>query len=340
MAIISQVKCPRCNSHQLYKFGKDLSGNQKYQCKLCKRQFTRHSGNYSAKNYPRCHRCGKATYLHHDYKYYSQYKCCDKKCNHIMKILKPTAIDQASCSTIREACSLKRMRFPLHVILTAMNMHFMCNVSLRNIRDFLRLSCNVRVSHVSISNWLRKFAPLFQAVSEKYMKCIDLRSDEWHADETVVKINGKKYYLWLVIDSETRFVISFHLAPHRDSAQAFSVLHHASSLDTPNSIVSDRYWAYDMAVEACFPGAEHIKVESFKDDISNNLIESFNDTIKTWYRAKRGFGSFESANRLIAGFIFFYNFIRPHSSLNGLSPAQVAGADYSDEAKSSWLLTA
>ena len=339
MAIIPQQKCPRCNSHQLYKYGKDLSGNQKYQCKLCKRQFTKDSKNLPVRHYPKCSNCGKSTYVHHDYKYFTQYKCCNRKCNHTVKILKPTAIDQASCETIREACSFKRMRFPIHVILTAMNMHFLCNVSLRSIKSFLKLSCNVHVSHVSISNWLKKFAPLFQAISQSFMKDIDLKSDEWHADETVVKINGKKYYLWLVIDSETRFVISFHLSPYRDSGQAFSVLNHASSIDTPNSIVSDRYWAYNVAVETCFPKSTHIKVESFKDDISNNLIESFNDTIKTWYRAKRGFGSFESANRLIASFVFFYNFIRPHSSLSDLSPAQVAGAKYTEEAKCNWLLT-
>lgn len=31
--------CPLCNSHSLYKYGKDKSGNQKYQCRICKHQF-------------------------------------------------------------------------------------------------------------------------------------------------------------------------------------------------------------------------------------------------------------------------------------------------------------
>ena len=34
-----KITCPRCHSHKLYKFGKDKEGNQKYQCKDCKRQF-------------------------------------------------------------------------------------------------------------------------------------------------------------------------------------------------------------------------------------------------------------------------------------------------------------
>ena len=38
------------------------------------------------------------------------------------------------------------------------------------------------------------------------MPAMNFDSDEWHADETVVKILGKKYYIWFIIDSESRFV--------------------------------------------------------------------------------------------------------------------------------------
>lgn len=44
-----------------------------------------------------------------------------------------------------------------------------------------------------------------------------------------------------------------------------------------------------------FSSSEHIKVKSFKDDISNNLIESFFKTFKDWYKSKKGFNSFTSA---------------------------------------------
>lgn len=75
----------------------------------------------------------------------------------------------------------------------------------------------IKVSHVTI-------ASLFQSIAAKLSDFINLNSDEWHADETVVKINGKKYYVWFIIDFETRFVISFHLSPYKSSPQAFSLL--------------------------------------------------------------------------------------------------------------------
>ena len=40
-------------------------------------------------------------------------------------------------------------------------------------------------------------------------------------------------------------------------------------------------------------------------DTNNNLIESFNKTFKAWYKAKKGFNSFEKANNLIYLFIYF-----------------------------------
>ncbi len=51
------------------------------------------------------------------------------------------------------------------------------------------------------------------------MPALDFNSDEWHAEETVVKIKGVKHYIWFIIYSETRFVLGFQLYPNRDSPQ-------------------------------------------------------------------------------------------------------------------------
>lgn len=37
------ICCPECFSKNLYKYGKDKTGKQKYQCKTCYRQFTKDS---------------------------------------------------------------------------------------------------------------------------------------------------------------------------------------------------------------------------------------------------------------------------------------------------------
>lgn len=81
----TNIKCPRCHSDQLYKFGMDKHANQKYQCKKCKHHFTPDSVSTKPKsNYPRCPKCDRATYLHHEYKHYNRYTCANKKCNHVI----------------------------------------------------------------------------------------------------------------------------------------------------------------------------------------------------------------------------------------------------------------
>lgn len=233
--------------------------------------------------------------------------------------------------------NFKRMRHSLHLVITALTLFYIGGTSFRKITTMLEILYNIKVSHVTISDWRKKFAPIFYSKMLTLMPLMNFDSDEWHADETVVKILGKKYYIWFIIDSETRFVLGFHLSPHRDSPQSFSLFDSVKQHGKPNAIVTDRYSAYKVPTKAIF-GVPHIRVASFKDDISNNVIEAFNKQFKYWYKTRYGFNSFESANSMIMMFVFFFNFIRPHSSLSNLTPTQVAGLKYSKRQQNSLLL--
>ena len=119
MVNIISHSCPRCNSHSLYKYGKDKFGNQKYQCRKCKHQFVPNfvsSGSRGAKplppkqrKYPSCPICDKSAFLHHDYDDYSNYRCSDKKCNHSFFQAKPTVNLPPSMSNI-----ISKDNFTLH----------------------------------------------------------------------------------------------------------------------------------------------------------------------------------------------------------------------------------
>ena len=337
----TKVKCPRCNSDQLYKFGLDKQANQKYQCKKCKRQFAPDSVRKRVTSkYPRCPKCGKATFLHHIYKHYNRYKCGNKKCNHVIVHHHNLNIDDASSENLAGSLSMKGMRFPLHTILTALTLYFLNNSSTRTISQFLFVTSNIKVSHVTIASWTQKFAPFFKQKADKFKEQLDLQSDDWHADETVVFINGERYYLWLAIDSETRFILSFHLTKSRSEDSAFTLVNQAKQFGMPSNFITDRLPSYNQAVAKLLGENKHVPVAPMSSDISNNLIESFNKTFKAWYKAKKGFNSFEKANNLIYLFVFHYNFIRPHGSLNNLTPAEVAGFASNSIARNSWFVAA
>src|SRR5512137_320804 len=121
MDIVPDLACPRCFSRHLQRFGKDLLGHQKYQCQDCRRQFTLEPSRFwSTGKYPRCPVCGKATFLHHDYKYYSSFRCGDKRCYHSFRVPKTFDIEKPSSSNIVGKINFKRMRHPLHLVLTAL----------------------------------------------------------------------------------------------------------------------------------------------------------------------------------------------------------------------------
>lgn len=344
MQKIVSLTCPKCNNnHSFYRYGKDPSGYQKYQCRKCYHQFAPNkpsSGKSNKNKYPNCPKCNKASFLHHDYQLYSNYRCCNKKCNHSFFTAKQSAIPKNSSSMLIGKNNFKGMRYPVHTILNALIMFYIGKNSFRNIVLILKMSFGISVSHTTISNWCKNFAPLFDNIKNELTKKINLNSDEWHVDETVVKIAGVKYYIWFIIDAETRFIVDFHLSPFRDATQAFILMNSSKKLGKPKAIVSDRYAAYNVPIKSVMHEAIHIKVQGFKDDISNNLIEAFHHQFKAWYKTKQGFNSFDSANNLISMFVFFFNFVRPHSALQKNTPAQVAGLSLSKKKKKEYLLVA
>jgi transposase-like protein len=59
--------------------------------------------------------------------------------------------------------------------------------------------------------------------------------------------------------------------------------------------------------------------------LSNNIIERFHNTLKERIKVMRGFGSGKGAENVLYGFVIQYNFMRPHTTLYGRTPAEAAG---------------
>jgi hypothetical protein len=64
------------------------------------------------------------------------------------------------------------------------------------------------------------------------------------------------------------------------------------------------------------------------------MVERLHGTIRQRNKAMRGLDDIETAQTMMDGLRIYYNFIRPHTAINGKTPAQKANIE-SDEAK--WL---
>ena len=73
------------------------------------------------------------------------------------------------------------------------------------------------------------------------------------------------------------------------------------------------------------PRVQHIRKPRFTDPTNNNIVERLNGTVREREKVRRGMKGDDTAKELMESFKTYYNFIRPHMSLNGKTPAEASG---------------
>jgi transposase-like protein len=157
--------------------------------------------------------------------------------------------------------------------------------------------------------------------------------DTWIADETVLRIDGANVWLYDIIDSDTRFMLASRIATARTINDARSLMEQAAKVagKNPKVVITDRNNSYLDGIELAYGSdTEHRLGNPFtlvKDD-NTNLIERFHGTLKSRTKTMRGLKSLSTAQQFADGYLAYYNFLRPHESLENQTPASVAGIDY------------
>jgi len=105
------------------------------------------------------------------------------------------------------------------------------------------------------------------------------------------------------------------------------------------AIVADGLRAYQDAITKEFftlkaPRTEHIRIPNIRDKSNNNIVERLHGTIRQRNKVMRGLDVEESAQTMMDGLRIYYNFLRPHTALNGKTPAQKAKID--DDSRQNW----
>jgi putative transposase len=74
--------------------------------------------------------------------------------------------------------------------------------SFRNVQKFLKLQ-GVKMSHVAIYRWIKKYVGLMQGYLEKITPNV---SDAWRAYELYLKVKGNPKYLFALMDDQTFWI--------------------------------------------------------------------------------------------------------------------------------------
>src|SRR5208337_3432951 len=94
--------------------------------------------------------------------------------------------------------SYARHQFPPVIIRHAVWLYLRFSLSYRDVEDLLA-ERGLDVSHETVRRWVLKFGMLF---ARELRKRRPRTSSQWHLDELVLVIGGKRFFLWRAVDSE------------------------------------------------------------------------------------------------------------------------------------------
>lgn len=216
--------------------------------------------------------------------------------------------------------ALPKSKYPVEAVASALYLYF-TGSSLNDIRRHTEQHYKILPSDSTIYSWVRRYTEVAQKATKDLKPKV---GDTWIADETVIKISGKNYWLWDIIDPNTRFLLATYLSSNRGTIQARKLMELASERagKVPSVIVTDKLASYIDGIELAF-GSEtkHIQATPFSD---TQLIERWHGTLKERTKVVWGLKKPDTAKDFLEGFLFFYNFLRPHESLNDKTPAEIA----------------
>jgi len=143
--------------------------------------------------------------------------------------------------------SFKRHRFPPQVIRYAVWLYFRFTLSVRDVEELLA-ERGIEVSRESIRCWAIKFGPLIAANLRRRRTP---PTGRWHLDEMVVKIGGRRMWLWRAVDDEGE-VLDMLVQRRRNKHAALKFLRKLLRNQGlhPETIVTDKLASYRAATRA------------------------------------------------------------------------------------------
>src|SRR5438132_3635789 len=143
-----------------------------------------------------------------------------------------------------EQLSYRRHRFPSPIIQHAIWLYLRFTLSYRDVEELLA-ERGLEVSYETVRRWVLKFGPGF---ARRLRRSHPRPSDRWHLDEMVVRIAGKRMYLWRAVDHEGE-VLDLLVQRRRDSRAALRLMRKLLKKHgfAPKLLVTDKLRSYAAA---------------------------------------------------------------------------------------------
>src|SRR5258708_6407997 len=192
-------------------------------------------------------------------------------------------MDQLSCC---------RHRFPPGVIQHAIWLYLRFTLSDRDVEELLAQR-GLEVSYETVRRWVLKFGP---GIARKLRRCRPRPSDRWHLDEMVVRIAGKRMYLWRAVDHEGE-ALDMLVQRRRDKRAALRLMRKLLKKQgfTPKLLTTDKLGSYGSAFRHL-----HLTCPHEQGLRKNNRTENFHQVVGRRERKMQRFKSARSAQRFLS----------------------------------------
>jgi len=191
---------------------------------------------------------------------------------------------------------LKRLHYPLDVMLLCVRWYAAYALSLRNLEEMMA-ERGVQVDHATVHRWALKILPVLAKVFRRRKHPV---GRSWRMDETYIQVGGQWKYLYRAVD-RLGHTVDFLLTAKRDHAAARRFFERAIGLhDVPEKITIDKSGANTAAVNSLIADSG-LEITLRQSKYLNNLVEQDHRAIKRRTRPMLGFKKFHCPTKLIAG---------------------------------------
>lgn len=213
------------------------------------------------------------------------------------------------------------------VITACLDMYYR-GASLRAVAEHVKQIYDVNVSYSTVYRWIRRYTEIIKGYIDNLTP---QTGDTWNADEMFIQNGDKLYYLWNVMDSETRYLLSNLVSKKRSTVEAKEVFQRARNhaRAKPREVVTDGLWSYKKAFNKVFydhhQSVRHVHGVGFRGVTNNNRMERFHGSVRDREKVIRGMNGDEKAIQAwMDGYRIYHNYIKKHKAL-GMTPAEKAG---------------
>ena len=196
--------------------------------------------------------------------------------------------------------SYKRHRFPPDTIRLAVWLYFRFTTSLRDVEEMLA-ERGIDVSYETVRCWANKFG---SAIAANIRRKHGRADSVWHLDEMVVRINGKRMFMWRAVDKEGE-VLDVLVQKRRNKAAALKLLRKLlkNQGHVPEKIVTDGLASYRAAMRdvGCLDRHHPGRLRD------NNRVENSHLPVRRRERKMQRFKSQGQAQRFVSIHSAIYN---------------------------------